>query len=54
MSKFNSNFFEAGIRIAPPVVFGIQHRGMKQLRYGHYTKNIGMNANIISMNLKFK
>ncbi len=55
LSKFNSNFFGAGIRIAPPKgVFGIQHLGMLELRYGHYTKNIGMNANIISMNLKFK
>ncbi len=55
LSKFNSNFFGAGIRIAPPKgVFGIPHLGMLELRYGHYTKNIGMNANIISMNLKFK
>jgi hypothetical protein len=24
------------------------------LRYGHYTKNIDMNANIVSLNLQFK
>lgn len=55
MSKFNSNFFGGGIRIAPPTgVFGIQRLSVLELRYGHYTKNIGMNANIISMNLKFK
>ncbi len=55
LSKFNSNFFGAGIRLAAPKgVFGIQHLSMLELRYGHYTKNIGMNANIISMNLKFK
>lgn len=55
LSKFNSNFFGAGIRIAPPNgVFGIQHLSMLELRYGHYTKDIGMNSNIISMNLKFK
>ncbi len=55
LSKFNSNFFGAGIRLAPPKgVFGIQHLSVLELRYGHYTKNIGMNANIISMNLKFK
>ena len=55
LSKFNSNFFGTGIRIAPPKgVLGIQHLGMLELRYGHYTKNIGMNSNIISMNLKFK
>ncbi|HEV8083153.1 MAG TPA: DUF3570 domain-containing protein [Chitinophagaceae bacterium] len=55
MSKFNSNFFGGGIRIAPPTgVFGIQRLSVLELRYGHYTKNIGMNANIFSMNLKFK
>lgn len=55
LSKFNSNFFGAGIRLAPPIgVFGIQHLSMLELRYGHYTKDIGMNSNIISMNLKFK
>jgi Protein of unknown function (DUF3570) len=55
LSKFNSNFFGAGIRIAPPKgVFGMQHLNMIELRYGHYTKNIGMNSDIISMNLKFK
>jgi hypothetical protein len=55
LSKFNSNFFGAGIRIAPPKgVFGVQHFNMIELRYGHYTKNTGFNSDIISMNLKFK
>ena len=55
MSKFSSNFYGTGIRIAPPTgVFGLEHLSMLELRYGHYTKNIGMNSNIISMNLKFK
>ncbi len=54
-SKFASNFFGAGIRIAPPKgVFGIQDFTMIELRYGHYTKNIDMQSNIVSMNLKFK
>ncbi|HEY8658113.1 MAG TPA: DUF3570 domain-containing protein [Hanamia sp.] len=54
-SKFNSNFYGTGIRIAPPkAIFGLQHLSTIELRYGHYTKNIGMNSNIISMNLKFK
>ncbi|MEO6404366.1 MAG: DUF3570 domain-containing protein [Ferruginibacter sp.] len=55
LSKFNSNFFGAGIRLAPPD--GILHKphwSMLEIRYGHYTKNIGMNSDIISMNLKFK
>lgn len=55
LSKFNSNFIGAGIRLAPPKgVFGIQHFNMIELRYGHYTKNIAMNANILSLNIKVK
>jgi len=54
-SKFTSNYFGAGIRFAPPKgIMGNQHFNMIEVRYGHYAKNIGMNANIISMNLKFK
>lgn len=55
LSAFTSNFFGAGFRLAPPKgVFGISHLAMLELRYGHYVKNYGMNADIISMNLKFK
>jgi hypothetical protein len=55
LSKFNSNFFGAGFRIAPPEgIFKIQHLNSLELRYGHYQKTTGMNSNIISLNLKFK
>ncbi len=55
LSAFSSNFYGAGFRVAPPKgVFGMQHLSMLELRYGHYAKNYGMNANIISLNLKFK
>ncbi|MEP7164719.1 MAG: DUF3570 domain-containing protein [Ferruginibacter sp.] len=55
LSKFNSNFFGAGIRLTPPKgVLGIHHFSMAEIRYGHYSKNIGMNSDIISLNLKFK
>lgn len=55
LSKFCSNFFGAGIRLTPSKgVFGIQRVNMAELRYGHYTKNIGLNSNSISLNLKFK
>ena len=55
LSKFNSNFWGAGFRFTPPNgVFGHQHFNMIELRYGHYSKNIGMNANSISVNLRFK
>lgn len=55
LSKFNSNFFGAGFRIAPPNgVFKMKRLSMLEMRYGHYQKSNGMNANIISLNLKFK
>lgn len=55
LSKFNSNFYGAGFRIAPPNgVFGLDHFSMLEVRYGHYTKTTGMNSDIISLNLKFK
>jgi hypothetical protein len=55
LSKFSSNFYGAGIRVTPPKnVFGINHFSMIELRYGHYTKDINMNSDIVSLNLKFK
>jgi len=55
LSKFTSNFFGAGFRIAPPKgVFKIQHFNALEIHYGHYQKSIGMNSDIISLNLKFK
>lgn len=55
LSRFTSNFLGAGIRLAPPKgVFGIQHFNMLEVRYGHYTKNINMNANIVSLNIRVK
>lgn len=55
LSTFNSHFLGAGVRLAPPKgVLGIGHFTMIELRYGHYTKNIDMNANVVSMNLRFK
>ncbi|MGZ8509975.1 MAG: DUF3570 domain-containing protein [Chitinophagaceae bacterium] len=55
LSKFNSDFYGAGFRIAPPKgVFGLHHLSMLEIRYGHYAKSIGMKSDIISMNLKFK
>lgn len=54
-SAFTSNFFGAGIRLTPPNgIFGNQKFEMIELRYGHYTKDIGMQSDIISVNLKFK
>ena len=55
LSKFNSNFYGANLRIAPPKgVFGAKHLNALEVRYGHYSKNIDMNADVISVNLKLK
>ncbi len=55
VSKFNTNFFGAGIRFAPEKdVFGIQHFNMLELRYGHYGRTTGLNSDIISLNIKYK
>lgn len=55
LSAFNSNFYGAGIRLAPPKgVFGIQRLNMLELRYGHYKRTDGLKADIISLNLKVK
>ena len=55
LSTFNSQFFGAGFRIAPPKgIFGSPHFNMIELRYGYYTRTNNMNANIVSVNLRFK
>jgi Protein of unknown function (DUF3570) len=55
LSKFNSSFFGAGFRIAPPKgVLGIQYLNMVELRYGHYNRSNGLNSDIVSLNIKFK
>jgi hypothetical protein len=55
LSRFNSNFFGAGFRIAPPEgILKIQRLNSLEVRYGHYQKTTGMNSDILSMNLKFR
>lgn len=55
LSKFTSQFIGAGIHFTPPGgVFGIKQLNTLELRYGHYYRSTKMNANIISLNLKFK
>jgi hypothetical protein len=55
LSNFNSQFMGAGIHLTPPNgVLGVKQLSMLELRYGHYLKTTGMNANIVSLNLKFK
>jgi len=55
LSTLNSDFYGAGIRLAPPHgVFGWQHLNMLELRYGHYSRSTGLISNIITLNLKVK
>ncbi len=55
LSTFSSNFFGAGFRFTPPRgVLGLEGFNMLEIRYGHYQKNIGLNSDVISLNLKFK
>lgn len=55
LSTLNSDFYGAGLRIAPPHgVFGWQHLNMLELRYGHYNRSTGLVSNIITLNLKVK
>lgn len=55
LSTLNSDFYGAGIRIAPPNgVFGWQHLNMLELRYGHYSRSTNLMSDIISLNLKIK
>ncbi len=55
LSTFNSQMYGAGIRLSPANgVLGWDHFNMLEIRYGHYTRNNGMNSDIVSLNLRFK
>jgi hypothetical protein len=54
-SAFNSSFFGAGIRIAPPKgVLGMQHLHDLEIRYGHYTQTTTLASDVVSMAFGFK
>lgn len=55
LSNFNSQFFGAGLRLTPANgILGIHKLAMLEIRAGHYRRNNGLSANIVSLNLKFK
>lgn len=55
LSEFNSNFYGAGIRLAPPKgVFGVQNWNSIEIRYGHYQRSNDLQSDQISLHLKFK
>ena len=54
-AAFNSQFFGAGIRMAPPTgVFGYQHLHDLEIRAGHYSQTTGLSSNVVSLNFGFK
>lgn len=54
-SKFNSNFFGVGFRMAPPKgVLGWQNLHELEIRYGHYTQNTDLISDVVSVSLGFK
>lgn len=55
LSKFNSQLLGAGVRWAPENgVFGLSNLAVIELRYGYYHRSTGLNANIITLGMKFK
>jgi hypothetical protein len=53
-AAFNSNFLGVGGRIAPPDGIFKSKLSALEIRYGHYTQTTDLNANVISVALKFK
>ena len=55
LATLNSNFYGAGIRMAPPKgILGLQHLNMIEIRYGHYTRSSGLASDVITLNFKVK
>ena len=55
LSSLQSNFFGAGLRLAPPKgVFGYQHLASLELRFGHYIRSTGLHSNILTLHVKLK
>lgn len=54
LASFTSQFFGLGTRIATPKGILIKNLSSLEIRYGHYTQSIDLNANIISLSLSFK
>jgi uncharacterized protein DUF3570 len=55
LSKFNSNYLGGNIRLVPANgLFGSQHFHSVEVRFGHYLRSNGLNANQLSLHLQFK
>jgi hypothetical protein len=54
LAAFNSSFFGAGIRLAPPKGIFNTHLATLEIRYGHYTQTTDLISDIVSLSLGFK
>ena len=55
LSALKSHFFGMGFRLSPPKgVAGVSFLNLVELRYGHYTRDTGLQSDMISLHLKFK
>lgn len=55
LSKFESHFAGLAFRmVSPSGLLGISKFNMIEIRYGHYSRETGLVANIVSLNAKFK
>ena len=55
LSKFESSFLGAELRLAPPGgVFNIQHLSTLELRGGYYKRTDGLHAYIITLATMFQ
>lgn len=53
LSKFTSGYFGAGVRLAPPKgVLGIQAWKSVEIRYGHYNRSNGLNADQVTLHIR--
>jgi len=54
-SKFTSQFFGVGFRIAPPTgVFGLKNLHEMEIRYGHYSQTTDLVSDVVSVSFGFK
>ncbi len=53
-SAFSSNYFGAGIRVAPPGGVWKSAISALEIRFGHYTQTTALYSNVLSINLEFK
>jgi hypothetical protein len=54
LAGFQSHFFGAGLRLAPPKGLFDSHWKTLEVRYGHYTQSTDLVSDVISLNIQFR